>query len=134
MRVYLAGPWAARKSLVAEARGELRSAGFIVDCRWIDFYEAAEDESHEAVVKREAENDLDDIEAADALLVYNPGGLISEGKAFEQSWAYSIGMPVIIVGPYTNVFQRLDGITRVDTLPEAFGPLNEIRRSMNARN
>lgn len=126
MRLYLAGPWKARQTTVPEARAMLRAFGYIVDCRWIDLHgqgEATDDQAH-----IEAQHDLEDIERSDAVLVYNPGGIVSEGKAFEMGVAYSLAMPIIVVGPadHPNIFQNLEGIVRVDTLADAINALQDI--------
>lgn len=127
MNVYLAGPWKARHTEVKEARERLRLAGFVVDCRWIDFDETAENEDDESVLVREAENDVTDICLSQALMVLNTTGIKSEGKACEQGIAHAMGIPVVVVGPYSHIFQRLDGFTRVDTISEAITELHAIR-------
>jgi nucleoside 2-deoxyribosyltransferase len=111
MRIYLAGPWVTRKTTVLEARDALRASGYIVDCRWIDCEGKNE--------KREAIDDLVDLDKSDGLLVYNPDGILSEGKAFEQGYAYASGIPIVVVGPITCVFQHLDCVRRVDTIEDA---------------
>ena len=120
MRVYLAGPWV-RRDEVRAAREHVRAAGFTVDCRWIDFDATQHDENAEVVMSREALNDVEDILESDALMVLNLEK--SEGKAVEQGIAFSRGIPVVVVGPFSNVFQRLQGFARVDTLEEGLAVL-----------
>jgi nucleoside 2-deoxyribosyltransferase len=117
MRIYLAGSWKQRKTVVPEARAALRAHGYIVDCRWID--KDGLDEQQEAI------DDLVDIDNSDALLVYNPEGVVSEGKAFEQGYAYAQGMPIVVVGPRTCVFQHLERVIHVDTIEDAINALKE---------
>lgn len=116
MVVYLAGPWA-RRSEVRTAREILQRAGITVNSRWLDFDSDANDEHNADVQRREAETDIQDIQAADILVVLNLEK--SEGKAFEQGVAFMLGTPVVVVGAISTVFQQMAGFTQVDSLFDA---------------
>ena len=117
MRIYLAGPWAKRETDVEDAREFLRSAGFLVDCRWID--NDSTDHSPESMCQ-EAHNDIQDIESSDAVVVLNnTGAPKSEGKAFETGIAFMLGLPIVVVGPHSHIFQYLPDIDVVDSLQDA---------------
>ena len=61
---------------------------------------------------------MDDIDAADVLVVLNLEK--SEGKAFEQGYAYCRRIPVVIVGePRLNVFQHLPDVIVVEDVSAA---------------
>lgn len=108
LTIYLAAPWV-RRAEARVIRDYLVSQGFSVPCRWLDVDETRTTEEEEAV------NDLYDIEQADILVVLNLEK--SEGKAFEQGYAYSAGKPVYYVGDRLNVFQTLmQGFPTVDAL------------------
>ena len=121
--VYLAGPWANRDE-VRQAREQLQRAGIQVNAQWLDveMKEGAGDtaESQAAAgydMAAEAKRDLDDIDDSDMIVVMNLQK--SEGKAVEQGLALERGMPVVVVGRRTNVFQYLPQVTVVETLEEA---------------
>jgi nucleoside 2-deoxyribosyltransferase len=115
MRIYLAGPFKSRKTVMPEARAALRAHGYIVDCRWIDADGVNE--------QLEANQDVADIANSDALVVYNPDGVVSEGKAFEMGLAWALVMPIVIVGQSACVFRHLPGIRVVDTIDDAVAAL-----------
>lgn len=115
MKIYLAGPWARRED-VRDARNYIhRLAGNEVEVisHWID-HEVTNAVDEQTV---EAHNDIDDLEQAEALVVLNLEK--SEGKAFEQGYAYGRHIPVIVVGDQTNVFHHLRDVTVVATVAEA---------------
>lgn len=115
MKVYLAAPWVERE----KARGvqdALIVAGFEVTSRWLYVDETT------CTQRDEAYHDLDDLDAADVLVVLN--GPISEGKAFEQGYAHCAGKSIIAVGSApSNVFQHMDEIQVVPTIADAINRL-----------
>ena len=110
-RIYLAAPWKNRIEARA-ARDVLVAAGFYVTSRWLDVDETQTTQQQEAI------NDIFDIHNAQALVVLNLS--LSEGKAWEQGYAYAMDIPIIAVGgPIRCVFQHLDTIQKVETLTDA---------------
>lgn len=130
--IYLAGPWARREE-VREARKAFLAAGIRVNAQWLDveLKEGAGDtaESQAAAgydMAVEARRDVADIAESDAMVVMNLEK--SEGKAVEQGYALYRGMPIIVVGKRTNVFQYLPEVKVVDNLFEALGLLRELEK------
>jgi nucleoside 2-deoxyribosyltransferase len=128
--IYLAGPWAQREA-VQEARRQLMAAGINVNAQWLDveMKDGAGDtaESQAAAgydMSAEANRDLADINKSDAMVVLNLEK--SEGKAVEQGIALEKGLPIIVVGKRTNVFQYLPKVTVVDNLYDAIGKVYEL--------
>lgn len=115
MRVYIAAPWV-RKADARMARERLQQEGMLVTSRWLDSPEYPQDAAD--IMRRESHDNLIDIRVSDVLLVLNLEK--SEGKAFEQCYAYCHSIPVVVVGKPTNVFQYLpSGFTLVDTIDDA---------------
>lgn len=131
--VYLAGPWSRRPS-VSIARERLQQAGFVVNAQWLDVPDAvgggntvAEQEAAGFDLRAEAERDIADINMSDVMVVVNLA--TSEGKAVEQGMALEQGMPVIVVGPRSNVFHYLDEcrVVVVDTIEQAIETLHSVQ-------
>jgi nucleoside 2-deoxyribosyltransferase len=119
MKIYLAGAYTSRQRLAAIAQ-ELRTNGtrIQVDTVWLlDEYENANPFECAAV-------DLRDIKSADMLLLFTDTNGTRGGMYVELGIALAKGIPVIIVGPYTNVFTRI--CRRVDSISELF---NEFTRT-----
>ena len=116
MKVYIAAPWVQKEAAIAAAN-KFRAAGFGIVSKW---FEPREGDMHDpATFRLQADNDLEELSAADILVVLNLGK--SEGKAVEQGYALAIGLPIIVVGDLsiTNIFQYLDGFKSVSTVEEA---------------
>lgn len=112
VHVYLAAPWKHR-DVARNIRDQIKDAGFVVTSRWLDVAEGSME------LAQEAQNDIDDIERSDVLIVLNLGEK-SEGKAWEQGYAYKAGVPVIVVGKdRLNVFQNLPSIWFVPVIQDA---------------
>lgn len=128
MKVYIAAPWVCR----AEAGGfqdTLEAAGFEVTSHWIkghgadscDGFSKTDDE-----LRQEAQQDLDDLERADAFVIFNLKEK-SEGKATELGYALAISKPVILVGERSrNVFYWLPDVLQVDNIEEAITVLQTL--------
>jgi len=110
MKVYVAAPWEHKIDAGFVAAG-LRDQGFELTSRWIDFHGDSEDPE---ILAREAQNDLDDIEAADVLVVLNI--CRSEGKAVETGFALHANKPVIVAGKRSTIFHHLPRIHHVPSL------------------
>lgn len=113
MRIYIAAPWVRRRE--ARLASEIvEAAGHQVVSRWLTVHGGNDDP---AVLAREAQNDIDDVRAVEALILLNYQK--SEGKAVETGIALALAMPIIVVGKPTNIFHHLPDVVLVDTLDEA---------------
>ena|ERR1035437_6296191 len=116
MRAYIAAPWVQKEAAI-EAANKFTAAGFEVVSKW---FEPREGDMHDPdTFKIQADNDLEELSAADVLVVLNLGK--SEGKAVEQGYALAIGIPIVVVGERSivNIFQYLDDFRCVSTIEEA---------------
>lgn len=105
MMVYVAAPYV-DKVQARDARRQLREAGIDVNSRWLDF-DAHGMPITDDILRLDAAHDVEDILNADAIVVLNTH--LSEGKAWEQGFAYGLGMPIIAIGrPEHCVFHHLD--------------------------
>ncbi len=110
MKLYIAAPFNNReKSLEYKAR--LEAYGHTITARWLtDHHEKYEDMNLDTLAK-EARVDLEDILAADAVLLMNTYPC-SPGRMFEFGFAVAFGRPVLIYGDTTKtVFAHLPGVT-----------------------
>jgi len=110
MNVYIAGRFARKLELQVYA-ARLRREGHTVTSRWLRGHNATE--SHEKL-KLFAEEDLQDVHAADMVLLFTDGGDTdggySGGRHWECGYAFALGKKVWIVGPKENVFHHLEGV------------------------
>ena len=114
LKVYVAAPWK-HKSTAKAAVERLKSEGFTVTSRWVDFPGASWDLD---VLRLEAQNDWADLKDSHVLVLLNIE--LSEGKAVEQGIALQLGLPIIGVGePSKNVFHYLPHYTWVETIGKA---------------
>ena len=114
MRIYIAGRYTAMARLRTEAE-LIESMGHevICDCVWLT---GCNDDT--APIEC-ASNVLRDLRQSDMLLCYTTEAGTRGGLYVELGVALERGIPVIIVGPYTNVFTRL--CRRIDSVKEIFG-------------
>lgn len=113
MEIYIAAPWVRKREAVAAANA-VTDAGFTVISRWHDVHGGEEDP---AVMAREAQHDIDDLDAANALVLLNLEK--SEGKAFETGYMFASGKPVVVVGGRSNVFHWLPEVHVVSSVAAA---------------
>jgi len=111
--VYLAARFSRKHELAAYAR-ELRRDGVTVSSRWHDgahdWTGISDEAMPRAVQARFAQEDLDDIDAAHALLLFAdpPGNEGTRGGAqFEAGYAYGMGIRLIVVSHRQQVFCAL---------------------------
>ena len=130
MRVYVAAPWKHRAHARATAQ-YLRDHGQLIFSRWHDEWGTLADESivTDNDKRLEAKKDIADVQVSDVLVVLNIE--LSEGKAVEQGIAIGAGIPVIVVGPRTHVFQYLDMFTMVASIEEAVAHLMALDERMH---
>jgi hypothetical protein len=124
MRIYIAGAYAARDVL----RGEkefFEAKGHTVTSTWLQGTRAitpgtvgTSPESSLADVKQHAIDDLAQVAESDAVVLYTAEALVrlepslaealltSGGRHVEMGYALAMGIPVVVVGPQENIFQR----------------------------
>jgi NTP pyrophosphatase (non-canonical NTP hydrolase) len=117
-RVYLASPYPMR-DVALEVRAWLRAHDVYVTSRWLDGPKPLDVEN--------ANMDLDDIMAAQALVLINPTRWANEGtggRHTELGFALGNGMPVFILGEKSNVFHTLDTVFIHEDLTSLCAALN----------
>jgi len=118
MKVYIAAPWV-EKAKAIEIGKQFEAAGHEVTSRWFHHRGVATDPTGKTSpdwrIKKQAKEDLKDVERADVVVVLNLQR--SEGKAVETGYALAHNKQVISVGPRGNIFQVLG--TEVDSVEEA---------------
>lgn len=126
MKIYLAAPYAAR-DILKDDLDFWTANGYEVTCGWVKGTRplnaasfGISESSTQEEVEAHAQMDLDDIDAADALVHYtaqylqsrDPSlgsvthNLHSGGRHVETGYALGKGIPVVVVGPLENIFQR----------------------------
>lgn len=108
MKIYIAAPWTHKhEAILAGAR--FTAAGHEITSNW---FHHAGDPTDSAGVKSnlfsivlQAREDIADVMRADCLVVLNLAK--SEGKAVETGIALANQIPIISVGPRSNIFQTL---------------------------
>lgn len=144
MKIYLAAPYAAR-DILKDDLAFWADHGHEVTCGWVKGTRPLETASFgisahstQEEVEAHTQMDFDDIDAADALVLYtseyltaragwgnteaSEKNLHSGGRHVETGYALAKGKPVIVVGPLENVFQRGMGLWASD-LTEALSAL-----------
>lgn len=122
MKIYVAAPFI-NKVEAAEAKSKFEAAGFDVTSRWIveDLGLTNEDvgkPEHMGTLQQRAIEDYEDVQAADVFVILNLGK--SEGKATELGVAYTLGIPVVLVGPRQgNIFYLLPGVYQAESVDAA---------------
>jgi nucleoside 2-deoxyribosyltransferase len=110
MKIYLAATYS-RHAEMRGYRSELQNLGHKVTSRWIDVggevMGAAGLASVPATGAGYAEHDLEDIRAADVVIVFTDVPSSTGGLHVELGYAFGLGKQVIISGPRTNVFHAL---------------------------
>lgn len=105
--IYLAAPWANRVATRA-IRDELVAMGCEVTSRWLDVPDGPQ-VPDEARAIQEARMDIDDINAAEMLIVLTDERPIGAGHHVEFGYAMAIGLDLVVVGPIKSVFHYLAG-------------------------
>lgn len=134
MKIYLAAPYAAR-DILKEHVEFWEEHGHEITCGWVNGTRPLGVESYgisavstDAEVTAHATMDLEDIEAADALVHYtaqyiqslDPSlgsvthNLHSGGRHVETGYALAKDIPVVVIGPDENIFQRGLCLTAID--------------------
>lgn len=134
LNVYVAAPWVYKETAKSFAQ-TLEDEGFTVTSRWHSKHiEGPDSNKTFKMLQTEAQDDVEDILGADALVVLQLEK--SEGKAWEQGYymaLYDLGerdVPVIAVCPenFGNIFQRLPEYVITKTEEEAIAALKACAR------
>lgn len=111
MKFYLAASWG-RQAEMREVREEL-SKDHSVTSRWIDLDPATENwtpEEFATAAIPHAQDDLEDIDAADAVLLFLGRASARGGRHVEMGYALGRGISVYVVSEgrsHENIFQTL---------------------------
>ncbi len=112
MKIYLAAPYPMRTDAVSLMH-HLESQGHIVTSRWL-----REPMANDAV---SAQMDLDDVTAADLLLLINPPAWANAGtggRHTEVGYALALGKAVVVLGVQSNVFHELAQVRVIERIEE----------------
>ena len=126
MRIYIAAPWVKRNEAI-EVGKLFTERGYVVTSRWFQHPQIGVGSTGEGAdlgaLRAQAMEDLEDVAFSDAVVVLNLDK--SEGKAVETGYAMANSLPVISVGPRSNIFQCL--AEEVDDVEGALEFLERIR-------
>lgn len=108
--------------VLRDARARLTALGYTVTSRWLDAGTAvpataqADDAGAGERLAAIAVQDLEDIRAADIVVVYNPPEACAVGRGgrhVETGFALALDKPIVVVGARGNVFHWLPSMTVV---------------------
>lgn len=119
--VYIAGRFSRRDEFNGYAE-RLRALGYRVEARWLveehEWYGEMDEDARDAA-RGFARDDLEDVAAADIVLVFteppNPGGRNRGGRHVEYGIAIGLHKDIIVVGEPENVFHHLSGAVFIAT-------------------
>lgn len=112
MKIYTAAPWQLRDEARRTAAALIHH-GHIVTSRWL---QEGDIENHET-----AQMDLDDIDAADALLAINPlryAKIGTGGRHVEFGYALARGKRLFIRGVRSNIFHHHERVHMIELITE----------------
>lgn len=133
MKIYLASRYV-DKPIMRDLRDQLVELGYVVTSRWLDGHDQSSDgtASRTAELNQQfAEEDEEDILAADVLILFNPLSVHGTGKGgrhVETGMALSVGMPVFLWGVRENVFHFNRHVKAYEHLPELLDALAALTR------
>lgn len=118
MKIYLAAMWSMRMHMV-EAAERLTAQGHTITSRWLN-------DAHTQGTEAEcAQIDLDDIDAADAILFFSAGPrgtmFSGGGRCIEFGYAIARRKSLILIGKPESVFHMLPQVTIMESLVEFLG-------------
>lgn len=121
MMVYLAGRWSRRAELAAIA-SRFERAGVAVTARWLtaENHRLNDASASQAFNASLAAEDLQDVLAADALILFTDGMAGARGGCHvEFGAALAAGLALAVVGPRTNVFTWMHAVQQFDSSEDA---------------
>ena len=123
MRIYLAARYRRRPEMQRRAE-ELSALGHHVTSRWIRGSHSVSDGLDDPSWARFAQEDFEDVAAADAVVCFlEPGGGGSGGRHVELGMALGQGKRTIVVGEPEHLFHTLPSVEAYPTWPEALEAL-----------
>jgi len=122
MFIYLAARFARWPEIAAKAR-ELEAQGHTITSRWHNGSHTAkfpyDRTAHSEQLATFAVEDLEDIDHADALVLFTEHGQHQGGsRHVEAGYAIATKKRIFIVGPRENVFYHLDQVCQLNTWEE----------------
>lgn len=109
--------------VLRKVRDDLVTTGYRVTSRWLDAESStpatalAHEDDAPARLAAIARQDIEDIQAADVVVVFNPRETCNVGRGgrhVETGYALALGKKVVIVGVRANVFHWMPHVTVVD--------------------
>lgn len=127
MKIYLASNYAdhPRMRIIKEVLGQ---QNIKVTSRWINGEHAhLEGGTHQEMNARFAREDLEDLESAEVVVVFNEPGPRSSrgGKHLELGYALAIKKRIILIGQPSNVFHYLPEIEIIEDVSDLIQKLIE---------
>lgn len=122
--IYVAAPWI-NKAEALEAQKKFEAAGHVVTSKWITKHtdvDDPEDPRHYDELRKQANEDIDDICRADVFVILNLAK--SEGKASELGFAIAKNLEfgdidIYLVGePSINIFYHLSEVKKCKSVEE----------------
>ena len=108
MKVYIAAPYELRDRAISLMQ-TLERVGHEVTSSWL---KGVDRDDHAT-----AQKDLDEVAAADMLMLINPGEFRNKGtggRHVEVGYALALGKRVQVLGVRSNIFHHLDHVTVID--------------------
>ena len=137
MKIYLASKYGLHP-VMRIWRDELESHGYTVTSRWIngDHEQKEGDFSDHDFNHRMATEDLEDVDKADVLVLYQPKEILGQGKGgrhVEFGFALSRRKLIIIVGERENVFNYRKGVICVESFQVLIPTLHIVKNVMQTK-
>jgi len=114
MEIYIAAPFV-RQNEAREKAQQLTSLGFSVTSRWINEDVNAAINATPEYQNERAFIDIDDINAADYLVLLGEHDSRTGGKHFETGYAYATGKGILVIGRRENIFHHLPSVKFCET-------------------
>lgn len=135
LKIYLAARYSRREELNGYKR-DLEQRGHEVTSRWLlgshQIDDAGlSDEAHQVERQRFAQEDWEDLQAADVVISFTEAPRSSSsrgGRHVEFGAALALGKICVVVGPRENVFHCLPQVTVVDRWYQILEPAEQLRR------
>lgn len=120
MKVYVAAPWPLREAARTLAEALSAHEGILVTSRWV---------SVECENAAGAQMDLEDVDEANTLVLYNPPEWVNAGgggRHTEFGYALAKGKRLIVYGKISNVFHELPQVITCLTYDTLLQTLNRM--------